>query len=260
MRYFRIFLLHFQEMIAERGRLFVWLIVNAMTPTIFLLFWRGTKGAAGWSLPEILSYYLLMIVLSTIIMTHHEEVISRIDIKEGQLTSYLLKPFSYFWTRFLSELSFRLFQGTCAIIIVCFLIFFFPESFVITDSLPLFLGALALSVLAYFLIFLFKMMLGMVAFWFVDTRAAFEGIKAITAILAGFLMPLAFFPHWLEQLSYHLPFAYMLYFPILAFEGRLTYPEMWRVAGIQVLWLSIFFVLYKCMWKAGLRRYTGVGQ
>jgi ABC-2 type transport system permease protein len=73
-------------------------------------------------------------------------------------------------------------------------------------------------------------------------------------------MPLAFLPDWLERIASMLPFAYMIYFPVIAFEGKLTLIELLQILGVQCVWIGVFFFVYKALWRAGLKKYTAVGQ
>src|SRR5437667_429682 len=108
MRYFKIFLLYSQEALEARSRIIVWFLLSCIFPTVLILFWRGAKNLGGWTIEEIISYYLLVVVMGTLLMSHHEDHVAILDIKEGGLTAYLLKPFSYFWLIFFNETPYRL--------------------------------------------------------------------------------------------------------------------------------------------------------
>lgn len=260
MRYLKIFLLSFQDMLAERSRLLVWILVGAISPLILLLFWRGSKGVADWSPNEISSYYFLIIVASAFLISHHEERIAEIDIQAGGLTAYLIKPFSYLQLRFFGEMPYRIFQGTIGIVLLVIFIFLFPGFFTITKVPQIFLLSFCIAIEALLIGFLMKSVIGILAFWMTDMRGAFEAMEVLFAIFSGVLMPLAFLPHWLEKVAYMLPFAYIIYFPVVAFEGKLTLDEIFHVIGAQFFWIILFYILYQTLWREGVKKYTGVGQ
>ncbi|HVZ59032.1 MAG TPA: hypothetical protein VG935_04755, partial [Patescibacteria group bacterium] len=63
MRYFRIFLLHFQEAFEYRSRSFVYFLLSFINPLILLAYWWAVyhtknQGVAQWSLSGITSYYI----------------------------------------------------------------------------------------------------------------------------------------------------------------------------------------------------------
>ena len=260
MRYFRIFLLHMQEVVEQRGRVFVWLLIAFFTPAILILFWRGAKEIGGWTIPEITSYYLFIIVMNAMLMSHQEEHIARIDIQEGQLTGYLVRPFSYFWLTFFRELPWRLLQGGLGISALFVLWIFLPNWFTITTSPLILVGTVLICILAFFLTFLFKSIIGILAFWMTDTRGLFEMTNVMLVVFTGSLMPLAFYPQWLMHLIHYTPFSYMLYFPVISLQGKVPFTEMTQGMLMQVVWIAAGIFVYRALWRAGLQKYTTVGQ
>jgi ABC-2 type transport system permease protein len=260
MRYVRIFSLQFQEVITDRSRIVVWLLLSMISPIILILFWRGATHIPGWTSEEIISYYLFSIVVYAGVMCHQEEHVASIDIQEGGLTAYLLKPFSYLRLIFFNEVSYRLLQGIVSLFFLGCLLFFFPNLFSFSKSLDVLLLSCLIVLGAFFLTFIFKMAVGLAAFWMIETRGLFESVNVLIVLFSGVLMPLAFLPDWLERIASMLPFVYMIYFPVIAFEGKLTLIELLQILGVQCVWIGVFFFVYKALWRAGLKKYTAVGQ
>lgn len=260
MRYFRMFLLQFQEVIEDRSRIVVWVLLATIAPLVLILFWRGAKAIPGWTYADITSYYLFTIVMYATVMCHQEEHIATTDIQEGGLTAYLLKPFSYFWLTFFNEVSYRIIECVVALSVLATFIFFFPRLFTFTTNPEILLLSVLITITAFLLTFVFKMAVGMVAFWMTEARGAFEAVNMTITLLSGILMPLAFLPNWLEPIASSSPFAYMIYFPVIAFEGKLTILQLWNVFGMELVWLGVFYLLYRKLWKEGLKQYTAVGQ
>lgn len=260
MRYLNIFFLSAQEALAERSRLFVWFLLGLISPLVLILFWRGSNNLGGWTIEQIISYYLLVIAMSAFVMSHHEDRIATIDIKEGGLTAYLLKPFSYFWIRFFNEIAYRVIQGAFGFIILFVFMQIFPKLFVFTDSVVIIFLSILAIVLALLLIFIVKTIVGITAFWITESRGVFEAFDVILTLFAGYLMPVVFLPQQLQYFIYLSPFPYMIYFPVIALEGKLQKLELIQIIGVQILWITFFYILYKKMWKEGIKKYTGVGQ
>ncbi len=57
-------------------------------------------------------------------------------------------------------------------------------------------------------------------FWLLDTRGPLQLITAVTLFLSGFVLPITFFPPWLEALSRALPFAALVQVPVEVFLGK----------------------------------------
>lgn len=245
MRYLRIFLLHVQEVFAERSRLAVWFLVSLISPLVLILFWRGAGNLNGWTIEQIISYYLLVISMSLFMMSHHEERIALIDIKEGGLTAYLLKPFSYFLIRFMSEMPYRITQGFFGFLLLFIFVKIFPNYFVFTNSSTIFFLSIISILLSLFLIFVFKTIVGILAFWMTEVRGFFEAMEVLLTLFAGYLMPIAFFPSFVQSFIFFTPFPYMIYLPVIAIEGKLTEIQLLQTAGVQIIWIIIFCLFFK---------------
>ena len=260
MRYVQIFLTCLQEVLAERSEQVVWLLLSCINPLLMMLFWQGASSIPGWTGSAILSYYILVITGSAFLMPHPEDHVAVRDIQEGSLSVYLLKPFSYFWLKFYNAFAYRMISGICSIFILFIFFFFLPGFLHVSNSLFVLLMSFFIGINAFFLAFTFKMIIGLLAFWFIEIRGLFEVLDATLTIFAGYLMPITLFPDWLANIAYVLPFPYMIYFPVIAFEGKLSVEALLKVIGVQIVWLCIFYILYQKVWHAGIKKYSAVGQ
>jgi ABC-2 type transport system permease protein len=265
MRYLRIFLLHMQETFALRSRSLVWFLIEIFNPLMYFLYWSSAyreKGVlfGGWNLSSVATYYFLLIIASAFLMVHIEEGISYLDIQQGGLSKYLLKPFSYIQIKFIEELPWRLLQGVFGVMLVIAFRSVLGNFVVLVDTLPGILLSLAILVSGYILSFVFKMIVGISALWITDYSGLQEVIEAIMIVFAGLLMPLEFFSPILQRIAFSLPFSYMIYYPVVAFQGKLDMMMSLRVLGAQLVWIMVFIVTYQVMWKKGVRLFTGLGQ
>jgi len=265
MRYIRIFLLQMQTVLQERGRAFIWFLMAAIQPLILILFWEGAAGnkaiIPGWDFASLASYYFFLTIAYSLLVSHIEESIAKEDIKNGHLVAYLTKPFSYFWKKFLEELPYRVLQSSYGFV-VCLVFFFIfgKQLFVISKNPIVLLLSIFILILALFISSTMKMIMGIAAFWFIDTRGFFEAIYATEYALNGQLLPLVLLPQAITHFAYALPFAYIIYFPIVAIQGKLSIIELFHIIGMQVLWLGVFGLVYHVLWVKGIKKFSGVGQ
>lgn len=265
MRYLHILALHFEHILEHRARSFVWFLVSLFNPLLFILFWSGAFQnrrdlGSGWTFSYLTSYYFLLTIASAFLTAHVEEDIAEFDIAQGELVKYIMRPFSYYWSKFCEEIHYRVLQGMYGVIVL--IIFFIAfGSFVKFSHDPLIiLLSTGVVIQALFLFFTFKMIIGLTAFWMVEVRGLFQVMEATLAIFAGYIMPIELFSHSLSNIAYLMPFSYMIYFPVVAFLGRLNASELIKVLLIQLAWLIFFIVVYKIIWKKGLLKFSGVGQ
>lgn len=264
MRYVRIFILHFQDAFVNRGRSFIWFLLSLLNPLMVLFFWRGAfqggkEPLIGWSFQSITTYYLLLVVAGSFLQVHIEEDVARRDIQSGFLSQYLLRPFPYILMKYFSELPWRLIQGFFGVVIlIIFSLFFENLSFV--HDVGSIAASLLIIILASLISFFFKMIVGLSALWIIEYHGLQELISVIDVIFAGFIMPLALFPPLMKTIAYILPFAYIIYFPVISLLGKLTGPEVLKTISIQIMWLVVFWLMYKQIWRKGVKKFSGLGQ
>lgn len=254
MRYVRISALYFQHVFQYRGRIFVWFLISLFHPLIYLLFWRGSPE--GFS--DVMSYYLLFVVAGGLLFVHVDADAYE-DIVQGQLSSYLMKPSSYLVMKFFSELPWRIIQGffgTISLIIIASVFSLVPVSLQ-----PWQMGiAIVITVLGYVLIFLYKMIILISALWFTDIGGLQQFSEMLLIVLAGFIMPIRYFPNWVASIAYISPFPYTIYFPVTAFQGLVRIEEFFVIVTAQFVWILVLYIVYATLWKNGIKKYSGIGQ
>jgi ABC-2 type transport system permease protein len=106
---------------------------------------------------------------------------------------------------------------------------------------------------AWLLHFCFNGLIGLAAF-VAEEVAPFEWIyQKFVFILGGMLIPLDFYPGWLQAVAKCLPFAYMMYGPARLFVR----PEASLFAQIvtgQIFWLAVIGGLLAVTYMRGVRR------
>ncbi|MBI5620491.1 ABC-2 family transporter protein [Candidatus Gottesmanbacteria bacterium] len=265
MRYVRMFALHFQDVFQNRGRSFIYFLLGLINPVLQLLFWSGAIAqdsgtGAYWSFSEMASYYLLVTIATSFLVVHIEQDVAFLDIKEGKLTKFLLQPFSYFISKFMEEFPWRVTQGAFGLVAFMLFIAFTNISISLISTPSQIFLAVIICLLALAISYTLKMVLGLLALWTTDFWGILSIEEVVFLIFGGFVMPLTYYPPLLEKISYVLPLAYIVYFPVIAVQGNLTASAMYHTILIQILWLGLLYVLYQFVWHRGVKKYTGVGQ
>ena len=262
-RFLTIFSLYAQHALEYKARSFVWFFVILIDVSVYMLYWRGVLSSGSnsgiWTLSQAISYYLLLLVAGTLLQVHIEEEVAFEDIQYGRLSQYLLRPFSYFKFKFFQELPWRLIQVGFWLVTLIGVSVFVRKVEIIADPQAIPLVA-AIVVSAFILCFIYKMTVGLIAFWTID----FWGLENINAIifilLSGILVPLHLLPDAIRGLALFQPLGYILYYPVVAAQGGFSVSELWRVLGMQWIWVTLFYIAYRKLWFRGLRQFTAVGQ
>jgi ABC-2 type transport system permease protein len=116
-------------------------------------------------------------------------------------------------------------------------------------------GAFAVSLaLAVTVSFAYRFLYNLAAFWLLDYRGV--GVIAITTALlfSGFIIPLPFFPDWLESVARALPFAAMVQIPVDVFLGQREGAEIAAGLLLQAMWAAVLLGLARAALGAAVRK------
>lgn len=172
----------------------------------------------------------------------------------------MIKPFSYFFKKLFEEVPWRLMQGALGLIAFMGLQYILGPLTTFVSEPGQIVLVVIIAAAAFLLSFTFKMILGISALWITDYHGLQQLMNVVILAFAGYILPIELYPEFLQRISYLLPFAYVIYYPIVALQGHLTTVLLLRVLLIQALWIGLFAVVYRYLWKKGIRKFAAVGQ
>ena len=156
------------------------------------------KGAGAiistYSLSQMISYYLLATVVDTLTAVNEDDWQIAADIKDGNISQFLLKPIDYLWYRLCLFLSGRLTYVAIAFIPLTLFIFSLRKYFVFPAdgaTLGLFVVSLVLTALLQFFM---SYVMAMLAFWVLEVSTFIFILFAFEYIASGHLFPLDILP------------------------------------------------------------------
>jgi ABC-2 type transport system permease protein len=132
------------------------------------------------------------------------------------------------------------------------------------DMRPAYLGWFILSVMLASLIhFYIKYCIGLLSFWIVQTQGIRMAYGLLESIFAGTLIPLVFFPEWMQAIQFFLPFQYASYVPAMVFLGEYRLGgfsfSIPAIVGIQAAAVFVMYLISEIAYKTAMRRFTAVG-
>ena len=77
---------------------------------------------------------------------------------------------------------------------------------------------------------------------------------AVTNLFSGALVPLVFFPHWLEKIAMALPFKSIVYTPTVIYMEQQSPMHALGMVGMHLwVWAIVLWLLGKLMWNRAVR-------
>ena len=236
--------------------------------------WQKIGGAqhSGWTLSETVFYYLLVAVVDVFTAVNEDDWQIAADIREGNISQFLLKPIDYLWYRlclfFSGRVTFVMMAGIPLVIFIfCFRSYFLlPASGTAALVFPI---SLVLTALLQFFI---SYAMAMLAFWLLEISTLIFILFAFEYIASGHMFPLGMLPSSLEhsgfspalaQGFYHAlmltPFPYQMYFPVALYMGKISGADLWSGLLAQFLWVMLAYAFARFMWRRGVRKYSAFG-
>lgn len=253
--------IYIQDGLAYRASGVIWVLTDVTTAiTLPFLMLAAARGGeiAGFTGAEIVSYYVVMLLVSSLTQSHFMWEIGE-EIREGIFSSQIIRPMSWYQFLMARNLAWRLVRTLLFLPFGVGFLFLFREQLGATQFSFSWEGWVLL-ILGHLVSVMFVVPFGLIALYTQETESLFNLYYFPMLFLSGRMFPVAVFPQWVQVVAEWTPFYYSVGAPTEAFLGKLTGADAVRVMGIQLIWIAVCFVAYKWIWARGMRRYTGVGM
>ncbi len=238
-----------------------------LIPLVAILYvWRTiyeSKGAAAkvgdYALPEMISYYLLVTIVDALTAVNEDDWQIAADIKDGNISQFLMKPIDYLTYRLCLFFSGRLTYVAVAAIPLSLFVLSLHDYFLGPKSLAVFGLFLVSTALTALLQFFVSYALAMLAFWVMEVSTFIFIVYAFEYIASGHLFPLDILPKSIASIFFFLPFPYQLYFPVSIYMGKSTGAELVAGLGVQLAWVLIAYAFARFAWARGISKYSAAG-
>lgn len=253
---------YFKIILTYRGMLLIHGIRLLLLPLVLASAWLSIEKMPGnpYNDSDYLLYYLLVPVIMN--LTDSRIVFKfSLAVKDGSLNRELLKPFPPLLGYLLESIANNTMQLVYLLPFSLIFWLFVRDRIVINHIEP---GLLVVFVLAIIVGWLARLAvsgsIALLSFWIEDVTTLNLILNGgIWALLGGMIVPVATFPDRIRYIAELLPYRYMLSFPIEIVSGRLATPEIMRGFATAFVWIALFAIVMRFIWKSGLKTYTAYG-
>lgn len=249
------------EMMEYRAESLIWMFAAFAQPLVTLAVWWAVAGDGtinGMDRGDFVHYFLALLICERLTRAWVTWEIEQ-QIRLGTLSGYLVRPINPVWHHLLGNLVYKVF---CAAILIPGLLItaqLWPMA-----KLPLDLTMIPVVFLAIMvgglIRFLMSYCIGLLAFWTTQSLAIFTLIDLIMYFLGGRIAPLSVMPEVVIAAARWLPFRAMAAFPVELLAGQITERSaVMEGLLLQAGWLVIFLILFRILWRSGLKAYGAVG-
>lgn len=248
--------------------------VNYLTRTLFsfiplfamLSLWQAVyagkapgSSLSGFTQQQMIFYYLMVAVVDVLTAVNEDDWQIAADIREGNISWFLLKPIDYLWYRFCLFLAGRAaFTGMACVPLALF-IFCFRHNFMPPPDAAAFAAFLVSLALAAMLQFFISYTMAMLAFWFLEISTLIFILFAFEYLASGHLFPISLLHPALQQVLLFTPFPYQLYFPAGIYMGKISGMQLEKGFLLQIFWVLAAYALARFAWSRGIKKYAAFG-
>lgn len=224
------------------------LIFLVMWGSIWTALYAGKEEAAGVSFTAMLTY----IVVSKFLDGVNEAGTPLWDIQEkvrtGDISLELMRPFDVPLRYLFADFGSVAFYMLTALLPIYFLLFTLMDLTLPTDGFTWIYFILS-AFLGFLIRYCVEMTFGLLTFFLVETGGIEDIFYFAMSLLSGSVIPLWFFPGWLETIAMYLPFQSIFFLPISIFIGEINGSQIFTSLGIQLFWLVVCYLILRLVWN-----------
>ena len=262
--HWHIFKLGLQNTTAYRINFFFRALFNLVPLIAALAMWRaifagGKSVIAGYSLAQMMSYYLIATIVEITTAVTEDEWQIAVDIRDGAIGQFLIRPIRYFRYRLCLFAANRVVYTAIALLPIAVIVGLNSKYVLLPLNAVSVLVFGCSLVLAALLQFVLAYLTALLAFWVLEISTFSFMLLAAQRLASGEMFPLDLLPSGLMNLLMLTPFPYCSFFPVSVYMGRLPMAALAQGLAMQTLWILALFALSRVAWHRGLRTYTVVG-
>jgi len=258
----RLWQVNWAEQWQYRANLIMYILYWLVSPIIYLAVWTSIATAngevSGLTANDFITYYMILLIcdqLTSNIIIH----IFAYKVQDGSLSGELIKPIHPMLTNTLvSDIAYKALNMIVLTPIWIVLTLLFKPDFA-SVSINGILLSIPVLLLGYMINFLLSGTITSLAFWTTRVFSIHEFYYALILLFAGQFVPLQLMPQVIQGIAKFLPFQLLMYLPIQIVQGNMTVGEITQGYITGVIWFGVALMLFRVVWREGVKRYSAVG-
>lgn len=245
-----------QRTVAYRRTVLLNMATNLIWVVVAYYLWQAVFAAqpqiANFNWAHMRTYVLLAYAVNALLSSSFGLARMMYLIRDGSIANELIRPFNFMLAQLAQAFGAAIVEGafSCLATLALGALALGGQPPVSAAALGLFLVSVALGFLIKFLV---NYLVALLCFWTKGTLGMFWAETAVTNILSGAVIPLAFYPGWLKQITLLLPFQGIISTPLAIYQGDLSGGALWAALGLQVVWIGLLLLFARWLWLPGLR-------
>ncbi len=224
--------------------------------SVYVAFYQSDATSVPMPLDQLTSYlWLNQAFFALVYMWYKDKDILGL-IKKGNIAYELCRPqdlYSMWTSKILGERISNLCLRCLPVLLIAVLLPY-PFHLDLSITLTRFLIFIPSLILSAFLMVFLVLLYHIICLFTLDEKGVVNILMVMTDILSGLVIPIPFFPDFLQKICNVLPFRYVSDFPFRFYVGNITIQEGLYGLLIQAIWIIILVILGRILMKIALKK------
>lgn len=261
-KYWFVYSLYWQEGMAQRASFFMERFRALVVMTSLYYLWtallRHQTSFAGYSKPQMLTYVFGMSLLRSIVFATRTDEVA-MEINQGRLSGYLLKPVHFFVYTYARDLAEKSINVVSSLIEIAGLYVLFHVTLAWPTHLKTWIFFGLSTFLALNLNYVLNFMMGCWGFWTSESSGPRFLLALFMEFTAGGFFPLDILPVSVQHVLQWFPSPYLIFFPLKVLLEKSNTHQI--IAGFtsQIVWTLLLAWMAHRVWTRGVVHYGAEG-
>ncbi len=220
--------------------------------SIWKALYAGKGDVAGINLPEMITYVLVVRIVDAFTRAGFIYAIER-DVRYGDIGMKLIRPVSYKSAKFAENIGKsigEILTGLTPILILSIFLFGMKSPASTAHGIGFVFMTLGAVVLNYYIQFT----LGTTVFWVISAAHPNSLNTIFSTIFAGRIVPLWFFPAYINTIAQWLPYQFLYFLPAAVYLGKVPVEDLPSLCLLQLAWIAGMVLIERFVWSKAIRK------
>ncbi len=216
----------------------------------------GTSEA--FSFERLIVFIFLSIIVGQLKSSWMTSSQMIIEIRQGLINKYLIRPISYFWYNFMMFIGVNSLYYIVYMLLIISFIVIFPK--MIFTTLSSIIGFILCLILSIYLSYCIYFIMACFAFWFGEVRSIVTAYNLGMLMISGQYIPIRLFPENFLRIIEWTPVPYLVDLPVSIATGIIVDYQWVDLFLYGLIWCFILTVIGFSIYKLGIKDYEAFGQ
>jgi ABC-2 type transport system permease protein len=247
----------FKSQINYRLATIMGLLGSALLIFVQFCLWKvliGSTVRAGVTLAQMVAFVAITEAVGTLTRGNFANELG-ISIRDGSVVMHFLRPASYqlyLFSTHMGSNTYGLLTRSLPVVIMSAILVGFP----LPPSFTHLLLFVVFTLLGIIIMFELIYITGLLAFWTQATWFLSWYTEAGLIFFGGTVVPLWFYPRFLEGITVYLPFRYISFEGINYYMGKMPLSQAGTSLAMSIFWVILLFLIGKLLWRMVQKKIT----